>query len=74
MTNDIAQLLGDPQKVAAELEAFQETARGLSSNQPRMIKEYPEQWGGLYSGSIRAHGPTLESVLEKTDRNDKLGA
>ena len=67
MISDIAQLIGDPRKAVAELEAFQETARGLSASQPRMIEKYPGQWVGLHSGSVRAHGPTLESVLEKID-------
>ena len=67
MTDHINKLIGDPRRVAAELTSFQETAKGLSANQPRMIEEYPELWVGLYSGSVRAHGPTLESVLEKID-------
>ena len=67
MTDDINQLIGDPKKAAEELEAFQETAKGLSSSQPRMVEEYPGQWVGLHSGRVRAHGPTLESVLERID-------
>ncbi len=67
MAEDIDQLQIDPQQIINELESFRESVRCLSSNEPRFIEEYPEQWVAICSGSVRAHGPTFQSVLEKLD-------
>ena len=59
MAEDIDQLQIDPQQIINELESFRESVRCLSSNEPRFIEEYPEQWVAICSGSVRAHGPTI---------------
>ena len=32
-----------------------------------MIEEYPDQWIVLHSGTVKVHGPTLQSVLHEVD-------
>ena len=65
--DEIAALIGDPAKICEELEAFRETAKFLSSNRPRLIQIYPDQWVALFENEVQAHGDELESVLEELD-------
>ncbi len=64
---DVHDLIGDPQKVAEDLQAFAKTAQLLSSRYPRMVERYPDQWIALHSGKVRAHGDSLDAVLRELD-------
>ncbi len=64
---EITDLIGNPREVDAELRSFRKTAMRLSSRHPRMIERYPKRWVALHSGRVRAHGESLESVLEAID-------
>ena len=64
---DVHELIGDPRKVAEELQAFGKTAKLLSSRYPRMVERYPDQWIALHSGEVRAHGDSLDAVLQQID-------
>ena len=59
----LALLGGPPAQVGRELDQFAESARALSSNHPRFIDDYPQQWVGVFQGQVRARGKTLKSVL-----------
>ena len=59
---DVEKIIGDPGKIAEQMEAYRESVTLLSSENPRMIEEYPDEWIGIHSGKVRAHGPTFESV------------
>ena len=65
--DEIAALIGDPAKICKELAAFRETAMFLSSNRPRLIERYPDQWVALFDNRVQAHGDELTSVLEELD-------
>lgn len=66
--DDVLALIGDPRKVDEELQSFRKTALKLSSDAPRMIEKYNGKWVALHSGLVRAHGDSLESVLEIIDK------
>lgn len=65
--NPVLDLLGDPREVDRELASFRRTARVLSSDHPRLIDEYPQQWIVAFEGKVRASGDTLASVLKQAD-------
>jgi hypothetical protein len=64
---DVLALLGDPKEVDRELASFRRTARVLSSDHPRLIDEYSQQWIVAFEGKVRASGNTLTSVLKQAD-------
>jgi hypothetical protein len=55
----------DPAELARQLRAFRSAAKTLSSNHPRLIDKYPQQWVAVYSGEVKAHAPTIEGVLKE---------
>ena len=64
---DARELIGDPRKVDDDLYAFRKTAMRLSSRHSRMVERYPNQWIALHSGRVRAHGDSLDAVLQEID-------
>ncbi len=67
---DLALAAEDAGKIKKSLLAFSESARVLSSNHPRMIEEYPDQWVAISGGAVLAHGKSIESVLKSVDKLD----
>lgn len=67
-TDDILKVLGDPRKVDDELQRFRKAARVLSSNHPRLIDRYPQQWVAIHEGRVKAQGKTLRSLLTQVDK------
>ncbi len=63
----IREQIGDPRKVDRELRKFQNAARVLSSDHPRLIDQYPNRWVAVYRGNVRATGGTLRSLISKVD-------
>ena len=64
----ICELIGDPEKVDEELQAFDRTAKCLSEpSHHRVIERYPGQWIAVHTGRVRAHGESLDSVLAQLD-------
>jgi hypothetical protein len=63
----LAALIGDPKAVYRELENFRKAAAVLSSQQPRMIEQYPKQWIAVYEGQVRAVADTLRELLALVD-------
>jgi hypothetical protein len=49
---ELRRMVGDPAEVAQDLARFREAAAILSSNQPRLIDEYPERWVAVYGQNI----------------------
>ena len=64
---DVRKIIGDPARIAEQMEAFRESVALLSSESSRMTEEYPDEWIGIHSGKVRAQGPTFESVLKALD-------
>jgi hypothetical protein len=53
--DEVLRLLGGtPESVAQELTDFADAASVLSSDQPRLIDEHPDEWVGVYKGDIIA--------------------
>jgi|SRR5439155_15399623 len=61
-------VLGNPARLNRVLQQFRKAAQALSSDHPRLIDEYPNQWVAVYRGKVAAHGPTLDAVLGKMKR------
>lgn len=57
----------NPSGMARSLSAFQQSARVLSNNFPRLIDDYPDQWVAVTDGAVMASGDTLEQVLARID-------
>ena len=66
--NIVLEQLGNPAKVAKELESFQRAAKVLSSKQPRMIDEYPKQWIAVHQGKVKASGKTFKSLMTAIEK------
>ena len=66
-TINLDELVDDLHRFFDEMEAFRETADLLSSSQERMIDQYPGQWVAVHSGQVKAHGDSIESVLNEVD-------
>lgn len=63
--NTLKQMDERPEDIAQGLRAFQKSARVLSSDHPRLIDEYPDQWVAVLDSKVLAHGDTLEGMLQQ---------
>lgn len=70
-TNDyddvLSRLLGNPDELALQLEAFARDAEVFSSALEHLIAKYPKQWVAVYDGKVQATSPTLPGLLETLD-------
>ena len=66
----LAQMDERPDNAARSLREFQRSAHVLSSNQPGLIDEYPDQWIAVSDGTVVAHGENLNNVLRQVDKKD----
>ena len=64
----LAQMNERPEAAARSLREYQKSARVLSSNQPRLIDEYPDQWVAVSDSNVIANGANLKNVLQQVDR------
>ena len=64
----LTQMNERPEDMARSLRHFQRSAQALSSNQPRLIDDYPDQWVAVSDSTVVAHGKSLEEVLRKVDK------
>ena len=55
----------DPQAISAELTAFSAAAAVLSSDNPRLIDNYPGQWVGVYHNKVAATAPDQEGLMRQ---------
>ena len=65
---ELLKALGNPVRLHRELQHFRKAAQALSSDHPRLMDQYPNQWVAVYRGKVAAHGLTLDSVLKKMKR------
>ncbi len=68
--SEIEALIGDPAQIDRELSQFRETSKMLSSKNPRMNEEYPDQWVALFDGKVQASGMSMERVLHEIDKKE----
>lgn len=52
-----------PEEIGAELNAFAEASKVLSSDHPRLIDSHPRQWVGVYEGAVAASANGFESLM-----------
>ena len=64
----LAEMDERPEDAARSLHDFQRSASVLSSDQPRLINKYPNQWVAVSDGSVVAHGKNLDKVLSQVDK------
>ena len=64
----LAQMNERPDEAVRSLREFERSARALSSNQPRLIDEYPDQWVAVADGTVIVHEKSLDEVLWKVDK------
>lgn len=67
----IRSMIGDPKVVGRELRSFKRSARSLSSDHPRLIDKYEDEWVAVYRGNVVAHAKTLASMMRRLDALDK---
>jgi uncharacterized protein DUF5678 len=58
----------NPVRLTQDLQKFRKAAQALSSDHPRLIEKYPNQWVAVYRGKVAAHAPTLPAILGKLKR------
>ena len=66
--NVLASLLQNPARLNRDLQRFRKAAKALSSDKPRLIDKYPNQWVAVYRGKVAAHATTLNAILGKMKR------
>jgi hypothetical protein len=52
-----------PKQVDRELRSFSRAARLLSSDHPRLIDRYPNQWVGIHDGDVRASAKSFSALI-----------
>lgn len=65
--NALKQMDESSKDIAQGLRAFQKSASVLSSDHPRLIDEFPDQWVAVTDSTVLAHGETLEGILQQID-------
>jgi hypothetical protein len=66
---EVLRLVGDPVEVDRSLRSFQEAAKVLSSDHPRLIDKYPKQWIAVHNGHVKATASTYNALLAQMDRD-----
>ncbi len=61
--NSLLEVAARAEEIAMSLTRFRDATRTLSSDRPRLIEQYPDQWVAVHAGSVIAHGDTIEHVL-----------
>jgi hypothetical protein len=61
---------GAPREIDEELKRFSRSARVLSSDQPRLIDQFPKQWVAVFDGQVVAHAPELGRVLRDLEEKN----
>jgi hypothetical protein len=67
---DILEILRSqsPVRLNRDLQRFRKAAQAFSSEHPRLIDKYPNQWVAVYDGKVAAHASTLPAILGKIKR------
>ncbi len=59
--------IGSPEAIHQELAEFQRSARVFSSDRPRLLDKYCEQWVGVIDGEVVTSADSFTAVLENID-------
>jgi len=52
-----------PDQIGSELAAFNDAARVLSSDHPRLINTHPMQWVGVFDGAVAASASDYDGLM-----------
>ncbi len=63
----LAEIIGDPKRLDAELQKFRKDTKLLSSRRVNLLAKYPKRWVAIYDGQIQADALSLKQVLTKID-------
>lgn len=63
----LAEIIGDPKVVDAELQKFRKDSRILSSRRVNLIAKYPKRWVAIYDGKVQADAMSLKQLLMTMD-------
>ncbi len=66
---EVRELIGDPEEVARELEAFSRSEQFFWDNHERFLTECPDKWVAVRGDDVLV-ADTLEALLAELDRND----
>ena len=66
----IADVIGDPKSLDAELQEFRKNTRVLSSKRAHLIGKYSKRWVAIYERQVKADGSSLRQLLGKLDELD----
>lgn len=59
-----------PEEIATSLRAFEKTAQVFSSDSPRLIDLYPDQWVAVYNGKVVTHDRDVDVVFAWLEEHD----
>lgn len=62
------ELIGDPEQLARELEAFSRAEQSFWRNHDRFLREHPDKWVAIRGDDVLI-ADTLEALLSELDRN-----
>ena len=63
----LAEIIGDPKRLDAELQQFRKDSKLLSSKRMNLLAKYPKRWVAIYDGQVRADAPSLNELLVRVD-------
>lgn len=63
----IDEIIGDPKRLDADLQAFRNNTRVLSSNKANLIAKYSKNWIAIHNGKVGTHARTLKQILAALD-------
>lgn len=65
--SEVVARLGPLDELRSGLADFRRSARILSSDRPRLIDDYRQQWVAILGGEVVAHDDSLDGVLKAID-------
>ena len=63
----LREIIGDPQRLDADLQRFRKDAKMLSSKRINFAEKYPNRWVAIYGGKVQADADSLDHLLARLD-------
>ncbi|MCY3656533.1 MAG: hypothetical protein F4Z08_07875 [Chloroflexi bacterium] len=65
---EVIRRLGPLDELREDLASFRRSARTFSSDRPRLIDEYRQQWVAVLDGEVVAHADSFPAVIDAVDQ------
>ena len=65
--SEVVRRLGPLDELRRDLADFKRSARAFSSDRPRLIDEYRQQWVAVLDGEVVAHCDSFAAVMDAID-------